>query len=48
MKDKNNSDVRNKAKPTVKSIRKTKPVMILHKMQQKAPDHFRWDIADNQ
>jgi hypothetical protein len=43
MKDKNNCDVRNKAKATVKSEGKTKPVMIKHKMQQKAPGHIRWD-----
>jgi hypothetical protein len=48
MKYKNNCDVRSRAKATVKSEGKTKPVMIKHKMQQKAPDHIRWYIADNQ
>ncbi len=43
MKDKNNCDVRSRAKATFKSERKTKPVMIKHKMQQKAPGHIRWD-----
>jgi len=48
MNNKNNYDISCRAKATVKSEGKTKPVMIKHKMQQKAPDHIRWYIADNQ
>jgi hypothetical protein len=38
MNNKNNYDISCRAKATVKSEGKTKPVMTKHKMQQKAPD----------